>query len=54
MGLRDGLRRIRGMRPIPHRGRTAEMWRERVAHFYSKYKATADAELANLGCGTDN
>jgi hypothetical protein len=24
-----------------------EMWRERVAHFYSKYMATADAERAN-------
>jgi hypothetical protein len=23
------------------------MWRERVAHFYSKYMATADAERAN-------
>jgi hypothetical protein len=23
------------------------MWRERVAHFYSKYMATADAERAH-------
>ena len=28
-------------------GAFVEMWRERVAHFYSKYTATAAAEWAN-------